>query len=71
MTIYDRYEVHEKLQNFMVPVPTIVEGWHEEKINELFGSLLGRNRQLSNAQENDERETASVKLPRDGFRVFG
>ncbi|KAF8884990.1 apoptosis-antagonizing transcription factor [Infundibulicybe gibba] len=36
-----RYEVHEKLQNFMVPVP-IVGGWHDEQIDELFASLLGK-----------------------------
>ncbi|KAF8323481.1 apoptosis-antagonizing transcription factor [Cantharellus anzutake] len=36
-----RYQVHEKLQNFMVPVQP--RGlWHEEQIDELFGSLLGR-----------------------------
>ena len=35
------YEVHEKLQNFMVPVPTA--GWHEEQIDELFANLLGRD----------------------------
>ncbi|KAH7335520.1 apoptosis-antagonizing transcription factor [Rhizoctonia solani] len=35
-----RYEVHEKLQNFMVPVPTTI--WHEEQIDELFANLLGR-----------------------------
>ncbi|CAE6495370.1 unnamed protein product [Rhizoctonia solani] len=34
-----RYEVHEKLQNFMVPVPTAT--WHEEQIDELFANLLG------------------------------
>ncbi|QRW16893.1 TRAUB-domain-containing protein [Rhizoctonia solani] len=35
-----RYEVHEKLQNFMVPVPTAT--WHEEQIDELFANLLGK-----------------------------
>ncbi|KAL5633430.1 hypothetical protein ACGC1H_003800 [Rhizoctonia solani] len=35
-----RYEVHEKLQNFMVPVPTAI--WHEEQIDELFANLLGK-----------------------------
>lgn len=35
-----RYTVHEKAQNFMVPVP--LEGeWHEEQVDELFSSLLG------------------------------
>ncbi|PFH51040.1 hypothetical protein AMATHDRAFT_143610, partial [Amanita thiersii Skay4041] len=36
-----RYQVHEKLANFMVPVG-VVGGWHEEQIDELFGWLLGR-----------------------------
>ncbi|QRV73846.1 TRAUB-domain-containing protein [Ceratobasidium sp. AG-Ba] len=35
-----RYEVHEKLQNFMVPLSTGT--WHEEQIDELFANLLGR-----------------------------
>ncbi|KDQ06298.1 hypothetical protein BOTBODRAFT_39679 [Botryobasidium botryosum FD-172 SS1] len=37
-----RYEVHEKLQNFMVPVPVRSGAWHEEQIDELFASLLGK-----------------------------
>lgn len=36
-----RYEVHEKIQNFMVPVPHHA-GWHEAQIDELFASLLGK-----------------------------
>ncbi|KAI0285902.1 apoptosis-antagonizing transcription factor [Russula aff. rugulosa BPL654] len=36
-----RYEVHEKIQNFMVPVPHHA-GWHETQIDELFASLLGK-----------------------------
>ncbi|THG97180.1 hypothetical protein EW026_g4771 [Hermanssonia centrifuga] len=36
-----RYEVHEKLQNFMVPIPSSRGAWHEEQIDELFASLLG------------------------------
>lgn len=34
--------MHEKLQNFMVPVPTSRGAWHEEQIDELFSSLLGK-----------------------------
>ncbi|KAG8887629.1 hypothetical protein FRB98_009297 [Tulasnella sp. 332] len=37
-----RYDVHEKLQNYMVPVPVSRGGWHEEQIDELFASLLGK-----------------------------
>lgn len=35
-----RFNVHEKLQNFMAPIPT--GGWHDEMVNELFSSLLGQ-----------------------------
>ncbi|KAI8996353.1 apoptosis-antagonizing transcription factor [Trametes punicea] len=35
-----RYDVHPKLQNFMVPVPVVVGEWHEEQIDGLFSSLL-------------------------------
>ncbi|KAH9935865.1 TRAUB-domain-containing protein [Epithele typhae] len=35
-----RYEVHAKLQNFMVPVPVAGGEWHEEQIDGLFSSLL-------------------------------
>ncbi|KIY52876.1 TRAUB-domain-containing protein, partial [Fistulina hepatica ATCC 64428] len=62
-----RYQVHEKIQNFMVPVP-IVGGWHEEQIDELFASLLGRG------YEQTAREAPSAAQPDailDGFRVFG
>lgn len=34
-----RYETHEKLQHFMVPI--VRGGWHEEQIDVLFSSLLG------------------------------
>ncbi len=35
-----RYQVHEKLQNFMVPIPVSHGAWHEEQIDELFASLF-------------------------------
>lgn len=34
-----RYEVHEKLQNFMAPTLVVKGGWHEEQIDDLFFSL--------------------------------
>ena len=36
-----RYQVHEKLQNFMVPIAVAKGAWHDEQIDELFASLLG------------------------------
>lgn len=38
-----RYQVHEKLQNFMVPIAVSKGAWHDEQIDELFASLLGRS----------------------------
>ncbi|EIW72172.1 hypothetical protein TREMEDRAFT_66745 [Tremella mesenterica DSM 1558] len=35
-----RYTVHEKAQNFVVPIP-LSRAWHEEQIEELFSSLFG------------------------------
>ncbi|CAL1710726.1 unnamed protein product [Somion occarium] len=34
-----RYEVHEKIQHFMVPIPVVQGGWHEDQIDDLFLSL--------------------------------
>ncbi|GAA5895296.1 AATF family protein [Sporobolomyces salmoneus] len=36
-----RYHVHEKIQNFMIPIEAAT--WHDEQIDELFASLLGRS----------------------------
>jgi len=63
-----RFEVHEKMQNFMVPVP-IPGSWHEEQIDELFASLLGKG------FETEQPEAEAVQQPQTldtvGFRVFG
>lgn len=32
--------MHEKAQNFAVPIP-LSQGWHEEQVDELFSSLFG------------------------------
>ncbi|KAG1869596.1 TRAUB-domain-containing protein [Suillus subluteus] len=71
-----RYEVHEKIQNFMVPVTT-QGSWHEEQIDELFASLLGKGFENSLQGADDEmdedtsmREQIDAAL-KSGFRVFG
>lgn len=67
------YEVHEKIQSFMVPVST-QGGWHEEQIDELFASLLGKG--FESAMQ-EAGETADEPLHEEadaalqGFRVFG
>jgi Apoptosis-antagonizing transcription factor, C-terminal len=70
---FTRYEVHEKLQNFMVPVP-MSEGWHEEQIDELFASLVGNGMEAvavnvdpQVAEVEAQPATAVASL----FRVFG
>lgn len=60
-----RYEVHEKMQNFMVPVAT-QGSWHEEQIDELFASLLGKGFESAVREEEEEAEVLQ-----GGFRVFG
>ncbi|KAG0372282.1 hypothetical protein BGX24_000473 [Mortierella sp. AD032] len=68
-----RYHVHEKLQSFMAPIPAGT--WHEEMIEELFSSLLGRkggdleddDEQENEAKEDEEHED----IPDDGLRIFG
>jgi hypothetical protein len=61
----------------MVPVPTIVDGWHEEKIDELFASLLGKSAGSAGAtQDLEKRGFAEFQHPsgtvvQDGFRIFG
>lgn len=35
-----RYEVHEKMQHFMIPITVIAGGWPDEQVDELFCSLV-------------------------------
>ncbi|CAO3652940.1 unnamed protein product [Cunninghamella blakesleeana] len=44
-----RFNVHEKIQNFMAPVPS--GSWHESMIDELYSSLLGQRKSM---MDNDE-----------------
>ncbi|RIA95511.1 apoptosis-antagonizing transcription factor [Glomus cerebriforme] len=78
-----RYHVHEKLQNFMVPIPTGT--WHEEMIDELYSSLLGKryeesldlseneneNEIISKMKEQKEKEENTIETGLDGLKIFG
>jgi protein AATF/BFR2 len=66
--VLDRYEVHEKLQNFMVPVP-VPGAWHDEQIDELFTSLLGKG--FEDVGINVDAPQVDQTIELDGFRVFG
>jgi len=63
------YDVHEKLQSFMVPVPTSVGAWHEEQVDELFASILGKG--FENIAINTEEPKVQESIELSGFRVFG
>lgn len=69
----NRYHVHEKLQSFMAPIPAGT--WHEEMVEELFSSLLGRKGGNLDDDEEDENETKEDEeqedIPDDGLRIFG
>ena len=78
MLTLGRYEVHEKIQNFMVPITT-QGSWYEEQIDELFASLLGKGFEHSMQGPDDgvdRLEDVSMQEQVDtalknGFRVFG
>ena len=53
-----RFDAHEKLENFMAPIP--LGDWHDEMSEELFGSLFGSS--LSKLSS----DSAAV----DGFEIF-
>lgn len=60
----------------MVPVP-IVGAWHEEQVDELFASILGKGFEDSSGSGiatgglEREKSVEFVEAIRDGFRVFG
>jgi len=65
-----RYEVHEKLQNFMVPVPLplpksagsgAIAAWHDSQIDELFSSLPGRDPEERQLQEQALNEIDTIR----------
>ncbi|KAF9195883.1 hypothetical protein BGZ50_003144 [Haplosporangium sp. Z 11] len=66
-----RYHAHEKLQSFMAPIPAGT--WHEEMVEELFSSLLGRKGGNLDDEEDEEdaKEEEKEELPDDGLRIFG
>jgi len=61
----------------MVPIPLAANGgWHEEKIDELFASLMGRTlpRKVGEEADGDAaelRRKADEELRMGAFRLFG
>ncbi|GAA6009517.1 hypothetical protein JCM10207_003812 [Rhodosporidiobolus poonsookiae] len=81
-----RYHVHEKAQNFMIPVEA--GHWHDEQTDELFASLLGRSfapsgnggagaggagrlDALDPALDDVQAAEGEIELGAGGFRLFG
>ncbi|KAH8145379.1 uncharacterized protein LAJ45_10662 [Morchella importuna] len=59
-----RYQVQEKIQNFMAPLEN--NTWHEQQIDELFSSLLGQKVKVDEDEEDAEEEHMEM----DGLRLF-
>jgi len=54
----------------MAPIPTGT--WHEEMVEELYSSLLGRKGGNLNDEEEEEEEQEQEEIvPDDGLRIFG
>ncbi|ORX55086.1 TRAUB-domain-containing protein [Hesseltinella vesiculosa] len=46
-----KFNVHEKIQNFMAPIPS--GQWHDEMIEDLYSSLLGQRKLLQESAADD------------------
>ena len=67
-----RYHVHEKAQNFMIPIDA--GGWHEEQTDELFSSLLGRTFPKvidEGSKEIGDEENPGKDVEVGSLRIFG
>ena len=53
----------------MVLIP-VTNGWHEEQIDQLFSSLLGKGFQYDDTP-NQEEQPAQTSVDLTGFGVFG
>ena len=68
-----RFNVHEKLQNFMAPEDR--RSWEETAIDRLFGTLFGQRMVLDEEEDGDDgqgesdREMGGVSVD-DGLRLF-
>ncbi|MCJ1463884.1 rRNA-processing protein bfr2 [Pseudocyphellaria aurata] len=65
-----RYTVHEKLRDFMVREDRGT--WGERRVEELFGSLLGRQRkvELGEGSDEEERDDADDRREEEALMLF-
>ncbi|OZJ01884.1 hypothetical protein BZG36_05017 [Bifiguratus adelaidae] len=74
-----RYHVHEKLEGFMAPIP-LAGAWHDDMVDELYGSLLGskagagQNVEGEEGEEDDDDDDEEFRVVNgqsEGLRIFG
>ncbi|OAA68029.1 vesicle-mediated transport protein [Niveomyces insectorum RCEF 264] len=71
-----RFNVHEKLQNFMAPEDR--RGWEPEAIDRFFSTLFGQRMELGeddaaadgNDDDDDDEQNGGVSLEEEGLRLF-
>ncbi|ETS77894.1 hypothetical protein PFICI_09956 [Pestalotiopsis fici W106-1] len=62
-----RFNVHEKMQNFMAPEDRRV--WEQQAIDRFFGTLFGQKMVLSEDVEDEEMDEA-IDAEEEGLRLF-
>ena len=62
-----RFEVHEKLQNFMAPEDR--RSWEQDAIDRFFGTLFGQVMELNEEELSDE-EMGGAAIEEDSLRLF-
>lgn len=61
---HHRYEVHEKVQNFMPPIPR--ETWTDEQIDRLVLQLRGEGQEVPS-----EQAAPRAEVDLQNFKLFG
>ncbi|KAL2760079.1 hypothetical protein ACRALDRAFT_2094513, partial [Sodiomyces alcalophilus JCM 7366] len=62
-----RFNIHEKLQNFMAPEDR--RQWEQDAIDRLFGTLFGQKMELTEGGASDD-EMDEVNAEEEGLRLF-
>ncbi|KAL0934156.1 TRAUB domain-containing protein [Colletotrichum truncatum] len=63
-----RFNVHEKLQNFMAPEDRRI--WEQDAIDRLFGTLFGQQMELTEQASDDDMEEDDANAEEEGLRLF-
>lgn len=63
-----RFNVHEKLQNFMAPEDR--RAWEQHAVDRFFGTLFGQKLVLNEDEAADEKMDDAVDAEEEGLRLF-